>query len=136
MPILIGIWLAAGGGVAALAGLTGIRRARRLRRSGVSTWAVVVPRPRSEEDHARGRSGKTMIQYALADGQVMERYSPQRAGKSAALSAGERVLVWYDPDEPTEVLVYGRDGSVADLGFVLAGMAFVLLGTAIAAFGH
>jgi Protein of unknown function (DUF3592) len=137
MPILIGIWLAAGGGVAALAGLTGIRRARRLRRCGVSAWAVVVPRARSEEDHAGGQAGQTMIQYALADGQVVELYSPpRRAGRSAALSPGQRVLVWYDAAEPTEVLVYGRHGSVADLGFVSAGMAFIVLGSAIAAFGR
>jgi hypothetical protein len=56
MPILIGIWLAAGGGVAALAGLTGIRRTRRLRRYGVPAWAVVVPRARSEEDHSGGQT--------------------------------------------------------------------------------
>ena len=136
MAIVIGVWLAAGGGVAALAGLTGIRRARRLRRYGVPTWAVVVPRPRSEEDRAGGPHGKTLIQYALGNGQVMERYSPQPARRSASLSPGQKVLVWYDPDDPQEVLVRGRVGRRADAGYTLAGAVFILLGTAIAAFGH
>ena len=49
------------------------------------------------------------------------------------MSLGQKVLVWYDPADPQDVLVYGRDGRIADLGFVLAGTVFVLAGAAIAA---
>jgi hypothetical protein len=136
MAILIGIWLAAGGGVAALTGLSGMRHTRRLLRYGVSTWAMVVPQPRSAEDDAGCQSGKTLIQYALADGQVLERYSPRPARKSAALSPGQRVLVWYDRDDPLDLLVCGRDGALADIAFLLGGIAFILLGAAVAAFGQ
>jgi hypothetical protein len=133
MLILMGIWLAAGGAVACLAGYAGIRSARRLRRWGVSTWALVVPRPRSSEGDAGGRSGGTLIQYSLAGGQVLERYAPRRIGRSSWLSPGERVLVWYDPGDPQNVLLSGRASGVADIAFVLAGMAFVLIGVVIAA---
>jgi Protein of unknown function (DUF3592) len=133
MLILMGIWLAAGGAVACLAGYAGIRSARRLRRWGVSTWALVVPQPRSSE----GGAGGTLIQYSLAGGQVLERYAPRRIGTSSLLSPGERVLVWYDPDDPQNVLLGGRASGVADRAFVLAGMAFILIGVVIAAtLGH
>lgn len=137
MLILMGIWLAAGGAVACLAGYSGIRSARRLRRLGVSTWALVVPRPRSSECDVGGQSGGTLIQYSLAGGQMLERYAPRRIGKSSWLSPGERVLVWYDPDDPQNVLLSGRASGVADIAFVLAGMAFILIGVVIAAaLGH
>jgi hypothetical protein len=97
---------------------------------------MVVPRPRSEEEDGGWESGKTLIQYALTDGQVVERYWPEPDRKSAALSPGQRVLVWYDPDDPRELLVHGRDGAAGDSAFLLAGVAFILLGTGIAAFSH
>lgn len=136
MAIVIGIWLAAGGSIAALTGLSGIRRARHLRRYGVRTWAMVVLRPRSDEDQAGWQSGRTLIQYSLADGQVLERYAPRPARKSAALSPGQTVLVWYEQDDPQNLLVGRQDGPAADIAFLLAGIAFVLVGAGLAAFGH
>jgi hypothetical protein len=137
MLIIMGIWLAAGGAVACLAGYAGIRSARRLRRWGVSTWAMVVPRPRSSEGEVGQQSGGTLIQYSLAGGQMLERYAPRRMGKPGWLSPGERVLVWYDPDDPQNVLLSGRATSVTDLAFLLAGMTFILLGVVMAAaLGH
>jgi hypothetical protein len=136
MVILIGVWLAAGGGVAVLAGLSGIRHARRLRRYGVRTWAMVVPRPRSEDDGASGQSGGTLIQYSLADGQVMERYAPRRLRKSAALRQGQMVVIWYDQEDPQNVVVGLRDGPLADIAFLVAGIAFVGVGAGLTAIGH
>jgi hypothetical protein len=43
MAVGIGLWFAFAGLVAALAGLTARGRVRRLRRSGRSAWAMVVP---------------------------------------------------------------------------------------------
>ena len=71
-----------------------------------------------------------MIQYALPDGQVVERISPQPARKAAALRPGQHVLVWYDPADPQDVLVYGREGRIANRLFVAAGL--VLIGVGIA----
>jgi len=52
----------------------------------------------------------------------------------AALSPGQSVLVWYDPEDPQDLLIGRRNTAVADIAFLLAGIAFVLLGTALAAF--
>jgi hypothetical protein len=129
MAIAIGVWFALAGGVAALVGLAGMGRARRLRRSGLSAWATAVPAPPWSGQPAR----RTMIQYALADGQVMERLSPQPARRAAALQPGQRVLVWYDAADPDDVLVCGRDGRRADRAFMAAGLLLILAGAAIAA---
>jgi len=136
MLIVIGIWFGLAGGVAALAGLTGMRRARRLRRGGSPVWAVALPGPVSMEEEQGGSPGRTVIQYTLADGRVVERPSPGSARKAAMLRPGQRVLVWYDPDDPQDVLVYGREGRAADLVFVIAGALFIALGAGIAAVGH
>lgn len=53
-----------------------------------------------------------------------------------SLQPGQKVLVWYDPNDPDDVLVYGRWGRAADRAFVTAGALFVLIGVAVATFGH
>jgi Protein of unknown function (DUF3592) len=136
MLIAIGVWFALAGGLAALAGLTAIRRVRRLRRGRSPVWAVALPRPVSVDEGAGGSSGKTVIQYTLADGRVVERLSPGPARKAAMLRPGEQVLVWYDPEDPQDVLVYGREGKAADLAFVIAGAVFIVLAVGIVALGH
>jgi hypothetical protein len=129
MSIVIGVWFALAGGLAALAGLAGMGRARRLRRGGLSAWATAVLAPAADGPASR----RTMLQYALADGRVMERLFPQPARRAAALQPGQKVLVWYDAADPQDVLVYGRDGRLADRAFVAAGMLLILAGAGIAA---
>jgi len=136
MLIVIGVWFALAGGVAALAGLTGMRRTRRLRRGGSPVWAVALPGQVSMDEEPGGSPGRTVIQYTLADGRVVERPSPGPARKAAMLRPGQKVLVWYDPDDPQDVLVYGREGRAADLAFVIAGVLFIVLGAGLAAVGH
>jgi hypothetical protein len=136
MLIVIGVWFALAGGLAALAGLTAMRRARRLRRGGCPVWAVALPRPVGVDEEAGGSPGGTVIQYTLADGRVVERLSPGSARKAAMLRPGQKVLVWYDPEDPPDVLVYGREGRAADLAFVVAGALFIMIGVGIVALGH
>jgi hypothetical protein len=136
MLVVIGVWFALAGGLAALAGLTARRRARRLRRGGSPVWAVALPRLASGAEEAGGSPGRTVIQYTLADGRVVERVSPGSAGKAAMLRPGQKVLVWYDPEDPQDVLVYGREGKAADLAFVIAGALFIVIGVGIVALGH
>ena len=50
-------------------------------------------------------------------------------------SAGQRLLVWYDPADPTDVLVNGWDGRYQDLVFLAVGVSFLVFGVSIA-FGH
>jgi Protein of unknown function (DUF3592)/Mu transposase, C-terminal len=77
-----------------------------------------------------------LIQYALMDGRVIERSSPEPVRRAALLRPGQKVLVWYDPADPQDVVVYGREERFADRTFVAVGLLFVLVGTATAAFVH
>jgi hypothetical protein len=128
MLIVIGIVLAAAGSLAVLAGLSGMHRVRRLRRAGVATWALTVAPPASEDVPG---PRQVLLQYTLADGRVFERIA-LAAKRKAALHPGQKVLVWYDPKDPDDVLVYGRWGRSADRAFVAAGAALVLLGAWLA----
>ena len=95
MLIVIGVWFALAGGVAALAGLTGMRRARRLRRGGSPVGAVALPGPVSVGEEPGGSPGRTVIQYTLADGRVVERPSPrvgQEGGDVASRPEGARLV--------------------------------------------
>ena len=60
---------------------------------------------------------------ALDDGRVIERVQPRTVRRSAASRPGERVLVWYDPADPADILVYGRDGRWSDRAFLTVGAA-------------
>jgi hypothetical protein len=130
MAVVIGLWFAVAGFVAALAGLTARGRVRRLRRSGRSAWAMVVPAP-IDVDAPR----RNLIQYPLEDGRVVERLCPQPIRKTARPSAGQRLRVWYDPADPTDVLVNGWDGRYQDLVFLAVGVFFLVFGVSIA-LGH
>src|SRR3984957_12167879 len=136
MTVVIGVWFALVGGVAALAGLSGMRRVRRLRRSGLSAWAMAVPSAVPAGDWMDGSSRRTLILYALPDGQVIEQICPPAARKAASMTPGQKVLVWYDPADPQDVLVYGRLGRQVDRAFVAVGGILVLAGAGIAAFAH
>ena len=126
---MIAIVLVAPGCLALAAGLTGMHRVRRLRRAGVTTWALTVATPASE--HVPGTPRQVLLQYTLADGRVFQRIA-LAAKRKAALHPGQKVLVWYDPKDPDDVLVYGRWGRSADRVFVAAGTALVLLGAWLA----
>jgi hypothetical protein len=112
-----------------------MRRARRLRRCGSPVWALAVPGPASVDQRPGGPPGRTLLQYTLADGRVVERISPRPTRKTASLRPGQQVLVWYDPEDPQDVLVCGREGMGADLVFVTVGAILILAGAGIAALG-
>jgi hypothetical protein len=129
--IVFGVWLALAGAVALLAGLAGRRRVRRLRRHGLTAWGVIVPAPAAEKPPPAGPR-RTLVQYRLADGQVLERIVPAAGIRTAPLRPGQKVLVWYDAEDPGDILVYGRWGRAADWAFVAAGAVAVLGGLILA----
>jgi Protein of unknown function (DUF3592) len=153
MLIVIGVWVAIAGAVAALAGLSGMHRVRRLRGGGVATWAVPVPEPVSGPEEmvsgpeetvsapepvsgpgppAGSSPPRVLLQYRLTDGRVLERSARARAANKAPLRPGEPVLIWYDPTDPDDILIYGRWGRAADRAFLAAGTLLVLTGVALA----
>lgn len=126
MAVAIGVWIALAGALALLVGVSARRRVWRLKRDGIKVWAEAIHRPLPDgEQHV-------MLQYTLADGRVLEMAA--RTRRAAPLAPGQKVLVWYNADDPAEVLVYGRDGRASDLVFISIGLAFLLAGVAIAIF--
>src|SRR5258708_31182052 len=99
MATVLGIWIALAGLPSALAGLTGMRRVRRLRGDGAQAWATVVLR------HSPDGERQVALQYTLPGGQVLEKPA---AGKTTALLPRERGLIRYDPAHPLHVLVHRR----------------------------
>ena len=132
--IVVGVWFALAGAVAALAGLYGIRRASRLRRDGVRTWGMAVLPPVSPGEELEGSPGSLLIQYTLVDGRVLERLTPRPLRPHTAPRVGQPVAVWYNPDDPDEILVYGRDTRLSDRALLMAGLAFIAIGASLALF--
>jgi len=134
--MVFGIWAAVAGGVAALAGLSGLRRVRRLRRDGVTAWALAVPAPGPAGGQPAGPDGRLRLRYTLADGRVVERIGPAPRRKPATPRPGDKVLIWYNPADPDDVLVYGHWGRSSDRVFLTTGLLLIAAGTAIAMSGH
>ncbi len=136
MLILFGIWMAVAGGVAALAGLAGLHRVRRLHRDGVTAWALAMPEPMPAGQQPTDPDRRMRLQYTLADGRVVERIGPVPDRRSGAPRPGDKVLIWYDPADPDDVLVYGRWGRAGNRAFLIVGLLLILIGAAIAVAGH
>jgi hypothetical protein len=126
MAVAVGVWMALAGALALLVGLAARHHARRLRRDGVRVWAVTMRQ--SLDDGGE----QVTMRYPLADGRAVERPVPARTKRAAPLLPGDKVLIWYDPADPAEVLVYGREGRVSDLAFVVVGVILILAGAALA----
>jgi Protein of unknown function (DUF3592) len=127
LSIVIGIVLALAGGLAALAGWAEQRRVRQLRQHGIRTWAMVVARPAAQDEADGARQRRTVIQFSLADGQVIEQAHPGSLRKAARLQPGQQVMVWYDAEDPRDVLVYGRGTRLADAAFIAVGTFCILV---------
>jgi len=135
MVVLIGIWFALAGALAVLTGLSARWRARRLRRHGQSVWATAVPAPTTAGGGTAGAAPRTMLEYTLPDGRVLEQLAPARVRKTATLRPGQQVLVWYHPEDPQDILVYGRDGRLGDRALLVTGGLVMVIGIALAAAG-
>jgi hypothetical protein len=134
MLVITGVRLSVLGVLAAIAGLADSRRVQRLRGTDVMDWATVVRSASGPGDRPDQPSPAT-IQFALADGRVVEQILP-RSGRAAAPKSGQKILVWYDPADPADVLVYGRFGTHIDRIFIVGGCILLVAGAAIAALAH
>ncbi|MFD8754974.1 DUF3592 domain-containing protein [Kitasatospora sp. NPDC059577] len=115
---------ALGGVVAYLAGVVGLRELRRLRRVGVPASALVRARARRPEDHAP--PPRPLLQFETADGRVVEVFSPVPSTARHPLPDGRYVPVRYDPADPRQVLVDGRERAGLEYGFLALGVLAVL----------
>lgn len=113
-----------GGLVALLAGAYGLRRTRRVAAAGDAVWALVKPAPRG--------SGRPLLQYETTDGQVLELPSPVPSTRREPLTPGGRVHLFYDPADPREVVLLGRERTGLDRTFIAAGAAVAAVGLILA----
>jgi len=134
MLVITGVWLSVLGVLAVIAGLADSRRVQRLRRTGVMDWATVVRSASGPGDRPDEHSPAT-IQFALADGRVVEQIFP-RSGRAVAPKSGRKILVWYDPADPADVLVYGRYGTRVNRFFIAVGCMLLVAGAALASLVH
>ncbi|MFF7988748.1 DUF3592 domain-containing protein [Kitasatospora xanthocidica] len=121
---------ALGGVVAYLAGVVGLRELRRMRRVGVPASALVRERALGPED--RSPSPRPLLQFETADGRVVEVFSPVPSTTRHPLPDGGYVPVRYDPADPRQVLVEGRERRRLEYAFMALGVAMVLLAIALA----
>src|ERR1039458_1398672 len=86
---------------------------------------------------AAGRRGRTAAGVIAPDldpvrtrGRAGGRADLSRAGQEGRVASsrpeGARLLVWYDPVDPQDVLVYGRERRLADRAFVAVGVLIML----------
>jgi hypothetical protein len=125
-----GVFLALGGFVAYLVGVSALAETRRLCRVGVRAWALVKRRP-PVPGAATGAPGP-LLQFSTETDAVMEVFAPVPSSRSHPLLDGALVQILYDPADPRTVLVLGRERRAVDrvfagLGVLLMLAALVLL---------
>lgn len=118
------VFLGLGGLVAYLAGVVALAETRRLRRVGIPVEALVKHRPAAPGDMS-GQSAP-LLQFATESGGVMEVFSPVGSTRTLPLIDGQHVLVAYDPADPRQVLVRGRERRAIDYAFVGLGVCLML----------
>ncbi|MFD7908494.1 DUF3592 domain-containing protein [Kitasatospora sp. NPDC059722] len=119
-----------GGVVAYLAGVVGLREVRRLRRVGVPVRALVRERVPTPED--RVSPPRPLLQFETEDGRVVEVFSPVPSTRRHPLPDGGHVPLRYDPADPRQVLVEGRERRPLEYGFIALGLSMVLIALVLA----
>ncbi|MEV7598132.1 DUF3592 domain-containing protein [Kitasatospora sp. NPDC089797] len=116
---------ALGGVVAYLAGVVGLRDLRRLRRVGVPVRALVRARVPAPED--RSLPPRPLLQFETEDGRVVEVFSPVPSTARHPLPDGGYVPVRYDPADPRQVVVEGRERRRLEYAFAAVGLLMLLV---------
>ncbi|MFD5057623.1 DUF3592 domain-containing protein [Streptomyces sp. NPDC058394] len=114
-----------GGMFAVLVGAYGLRQARRVSETGVRVQALVKRRP----GEAREESAplRPLLQFVTEDDRVMEVVCPVPSTRRRPFSDGDNVHVSYDPADPRNVVVHGRERLGPDRAFIAGGALVVLL---------
>ncbi|MFJ8475235.1 DUF3592 domain-containing protein [Kitasatospora sp. NPDC094011] len=116
---------ALGGVVAYLAGVVGLRDLRRMRRVGVPVQALVRARVPAPED--RALPPRPLLQFETEDGRVVEVFSPVPSTTRHPLPDGGYVPVRYDPADPRQVVVEGRERRRLEYAFAALGLLMLLV---------
>ncbi|MFI9100708.1 DUF3592 domain-containing protein [Streptomyces fildesensis] len=112
------------GVVVSLAGLAGLRAIRLIGGAGTEAEALVKRTGPAAADSAI----RPLLQFTVADGRVVEISSPVPASRHRPLTDGSTVWVRYDPVDPRDVVVVGRERRGLEYALVGIGALFVLIG--------
>ncbi|MFD4230372.1 DUF3592 domain-containing protein [Streptomyces sp. NPDC058545] len=123
MAVLAGI-AAFGGMLAALVGAYGLRQARRVSETGVRVQALVKRYP--GEVRAESALLRPLLQFVTEDDRVMEVVCPVPSTRRQPFSDGDNVHVSYDPADPRNVVVHGRERLGPERVFIAGGALVVL----------
>lgn len=120
MAVLAGI-AAFGGMLAVLVGAYELREARRASRTGVRVEALVKRRPGEAPEESP--PPRPVLQFVTEDDRVM----PAPSTRRQPLRPGGNVLVSYDPADPRNVVVHGRERLGPERAFIAGGALVVLI---------
>lgn len=122
---VLAVIAAFGGTFAVLVGAYGLRQARRVSETGVCVQALVKRHP----GEAREESAplRPLLQFVTEDDRVMEVVCPVPTTRRQPINDGDNVLVSYDPADPRNVVVHGRERLVSERVFIAGGALVVLL---------
>ncbi|MET8330958.1 DUF3592 domain-containing protein [Streptomyces sp. NPDC005181] len=130
MAVLAGI-AAFGGMFAVLVGAYGLRQARRVSATGVRVQALVKRRP--GETCEESVPPRPLLQFVTEDDRVMEVVCPVPSTRRRPVNDGDNVLVSYDPADPRNVVVQGRERLGPERVFIAGGALVVLLSVTLLA---
>ncbi|MGW8799031.1 hypothetical protein ACWGN9_18425 [Streptomyces sp. NPDC055775] len=123
VAVLAGI-AAFGGMFAVLVGAYGLRQARRVSETGVRVQALVKRYPGA--DRAESALLRPLLHFVTEDDRVMEVVCPVPSTRRQPFSDGDDVHVSYDPADPRNVVVHGREHLGPERVFIAGGALVVL----------
>ncbi|WP_413754678.1 DUF3592 domain-containing protein [Streptomyces sp. R-74717] len=111
--------------LAVLVGAYGLRQARRVRETGVRVQALV--KRHSGEVREESAPLHPLLQFVTDNDRVMEVVCPVPPTRRRPFKDGDNVLVSYDPADPRNVVVHGRERLGPERAFIAGGALVVLL---------
>ena len=130
LSVFTGVWFSLFGAGVLVWCAGEVRIRRRLRRSGISGMARVLPDPEGLTDHA---DTAPVLGYLVdGHGEVVARprgWTTIR--RTSGLTVDSLVPVHYDPADPEQVAVEGAGQSRSDVFWLLLGLAFAAGGVAL-----
>ncbi|MFF0286717.1 DUF3592 domain-containing protein [Streptomyces sp. NPDC005262] len=114
-----------GGLFAVLVGAYGLRKSRRVSETGVRVQALV--KRRRGEVREESALLRPLLQFVTEDDRVMEVVCPVPSTRRQPFWDGDGVQVSYDPADPRNVVVHGRERLGPERVFIAGGALVVLL---------
>lgn len=106
------------------------RATGRIIKTGVQTQGVVIEnikRQRRIGDNYQSTAVAPAVLYLTNTGEQRTYYS-QTYTTPASYSVGDKVDIWYIPDEPNKVTLKGADAWILPVAFGVFGLAMCLIG--------